>query len=88
MEDIDPGWELGRVTGGLSSGERLIYAVLDEVRGERRGEEVVLDPGEPDKRLLTVESELASLLKVMAREVNTLSPTIRQAWDGGRLRIP
>jgi Protein of unknown function (DUF3987) len=72
--------------GGLSSGEGLIYAVRDEVRGERKGEEVVLDPGEPDKRLLAVEGELAGLLKVMAREGNTLSSTIRQAWDGDRLR--
>jgi hypothetical protein len=64
----------------------LIHAVRDEVRGERKGEEVVLDAGEPDKRLLAVEGELAGLLKVMAREGNTLSSTIRQAWDGDRLR--
>jgi hypothetical protein len=85
-EAVDPGWVAGRVMGGLSSGEGLIYAVRDEVRGERKGEEVVLDPGEPDKRLLAVEGELAGLLKVMAREGNTLSATIRQAWDGDRLR--
>ncbi len=86
MESVDPGWASGRVMGGLSSGEGLIYHVRDEVRGERKGEEVVLDPGEPDKRLLAVEGELASVLKVMAREGNTLSPTIRQAWDDDRLR--
>ena len=85
-EAIDPGWSAGRVMGGLSSGEGLIYAVRDEVRGERKGEEVVLDPGELDKRLLALEGELAGLLKVMAREGNTLSATIRQAWDGDRLR--
>jgi hypothetical protein len=85
-EAIDPGWSAGRVMGGLSSGEGLIYAVRDEVSGERKGEEVVLDPGEPDKRLLAIEGELASVLKVMAREGNTLSATIRQAWDGDRLR--
>jgi hypothetical protein len=85
-EAVDPGWSAGRVMGGLSSGEGLIFAVRDEVRGERKGEEVVLDPGEPDKRLLAVEGELAGLLKVMAREGNTLSATIRQSWDGDRLR--
>lgn len=85
-EAVDPGWAAGRVMGGLSSGEGLIYHVRDEVRGERKGEEVILDPGEPDKRLLAMEGELASLLKVMTREGNTLSPTIRQAWDGDRLR--
>jgi hypothetical protein len=86
MEDVDPGWVSERVVGGLSSGEGLIYHVRDEVRGERKGEEVILDPGEPDKRLLAVEGELASVLKVMAREGNTLSPTTRQAWDDNRLR--
>ncbi len=86
MEAVDPGWASGHVMGGLSSGEGLIYAVRDEVRGERKGEEVVLDPGEPDKRLLAMEGELAGLLKVMSRDGNTLSPTIRQAWDGDRLR--
>jgi hypothetical protein len=86
LEAVDPGWASGRVMGGLSSGEGLIYHVRDEVRGERKGEEVVLDPGEPDKRLLALEGELAGLLKVMAREGNTLSPTVRQAWDGDRLR--
>jgi hypothetical protein len=85
-ESIDPGWASGRVMGGLSSGEGLIYHVRDEVRGERKGEEVVQDAGEPDKRLLAVEGELAGVLKVMSREGNTLSPTIRQAWDGDRLR--
>jgi hypothetical protein len=72
--------------GGLSSGEGLIHAVRDEVRGMRKDEEVVLDPGEPDKRLLVLEGELASILKVLGREGNTLSPVIRQAWDGDRLR--
>jgi hypothetical protein len=85
-EEVDPGWASDRVLGGLSSGEGLIYAVRDEVRGERKGEEVVLDPGEPDKRLLVLEGELASVLKVMGREGNTLSPVVRQAWDGDRLR--
>jgi Bifunctional DNA primase/polymerase, N-terminal/Protein of unknown function (DUF3987) len=85
-EAVDPGWASDRVMGGLSSGEGLIFAVRDEVRDERKGEEVVLDSGEPDKRLLAVEGELAGLLKVMAREGNTLSSTIRQAWDGDRLR--
>jgi hypothetical protein len=40
-----------------------------------------------DKRLLILEPEFASVLKVMARETNTLSALIRQAWDSGDLRI-
>jgi hypothetical protein len=86
LEDVDPGWAGERVVGGLSSGEGLIYAVRDEVRGIRKDEEVILDRGEPDKRLLVLEGELAGVLKVMGREGNTLSPVIRQAWDGDRLR--
>jgi Protein of unknown function (DUF3987)/Bifunctional DNA primase/polymerase, N-terminal len=85
MHAVDPGWAENRVVSGLSSGEGLIYAVRDEVRGIKKDEEVVLDPGEPDKRLLVVEGELSNVLKVMGREGNTLSPTMRQAWDGDRL---
>jgi hypothetical protein len=39
-----------------------------------------------DKRLLIVEQELSSTLKVMSREGNILSAIIRQAWDGQDLR--
>ena len=39
-----------------------------------------------DKRLLVYEPEFASVLKVMARDSNTLSAQIRQAWDSGDLR--
>jgi hypothetical protein len=86
LEAVDPSWTGERVVGGLSSGEGLIFAVRDEVRGIRKDEEVILDPGEPDKRLLVLEGELAGVLKVMGRAGNTLSPVVRQAWDGDRLR--
>jgi hypothetical protein len=39
------------------------------------------DPGVIDKRLLVMEPEFASVLQVMAREKNTLSAILRQAWD-------
>jgi hypothetical protein len=83
---VDPGWTEDRVVSGLSSGEGLIHAVRDEVQELKGDEEVVKDPGEKDKRLLVMEGELANVLKVMGREGNTLSPIIRQAWDGDRLR--
>jgi hypothetical protein len=35
---------------------------------------------------MVVEPELASTFKVAARETNTLSPIVRQAWDTGDLR--
>jgi hypothetical protein len=43
------------------------------------------DPGIPDKRLLIVDAEFASLLTIMARSGNTLSPVIRLAWDSQTL---
>lgn len=52
-----------------------------------KSEEAVVDEGEKDKRLFVVEEEFASPLRIMEREGNILSPTIRQAWDDGNLRI-
>ena len=49
-------------------------------------EEKVIDEGVLDKRLMVVESEFGSVLKVLAREGNTLSPVMRQAWETGNLR--
>ena len=40
-----------------------------------------------DKRLLVLEAEFASVLKVIAREGNTLSPVVRNAWDGKPLQV-
>jgi len=91
---VDEAWAKDCVTSGLSSGEGLIYAVRDERRKWRpvtEGgrvidyEEVIVDPGVADKRLLVVEEELAQALKVMSREGNILSVVIRQAWDTGDL---
>ena len=45
-----------------------------------------MDHGVTDKRLLVLEGEFASVLQVCAREKNTLSAIIRQAWDTGDLR--
>lgn len=71
---VDPIWTSDRVTGGLSSAEGLIAEVRDEA--------------EPplDRRLLLVQTEFASVLKVMQREGNNLSPNLRAAWDGDVLR--
>ena len=46
----------------------------------------VEDEGVEDKRLLSYESELASVLERMGRDGNTLSAVIRQARDGGEWR--
>jgi hypothetical protein len=89
FELVDPEWAKKRILGGLSSGEGLISAVRDPVfKREKRQdgyEEIEVDAGVPDKRLLVQEPEFASVLKVQRREGNTLSMIIRQAFDTGDL---
>ncbi len=91
---VDDAWARARVRTGLSSGEGLISHVRDareeqqpiKERGRVIGyERVVVDEGEPDKRLLVIEPELASVLKRMGGETNTLSAILRQAYDSGTL---
>jgi hypothetical protein len=48
---------------------------------------VEADPGVSDKRLLVVEPEFASCLKLMENRESTLSAVIRNTWDGRDLRI-
>jgi hypothetical protein len=60
--------------GPMSSGEGLINAIRDATGDD--------DPGVVDKRLLIVESEFGAPLRAMRREGNTLSTTLRTAWDG------
>jgi hypothetical protein len=92
---VDEQWARTRIRSGLSSGEGLIYNVRD-ARSEQqpvkeRGGRVVdyqtvmVDEGEADKRLLVFEPELATVLRRMQGEGNTLSAVIREAWDSGRL---
>jgi hypothetical protein len=91
VESIDEEYARDRIKGGLSSGEGVIWAVHDAVstrhpvkeRGRITGyEEVESDPGVSDKRLLCVEPELASVLKRMDQQGNSLSAVLRLAWDG------
>jgi hypothetical protein len=77
LAQVDPTIEQ-RILTGLSSGEGLIWAVRDPASQ---------DPGITDQRLLVIEPEFASVLKVSAREISTLSPTLRSAWDGRPLAI-
>lgn len=65
----------GRTESGLSSGEGFIWAVRDPASKED-------NTAPTDKRLLVIESEFASALKVLGREGNTLSAVMRNAWDG------
>jgi len=75
---IDFLWRDYCVQSGLSSGEGLIHAVRD-ANG--------VDGGALDKRLLVVETEFSSPLRMISRDGNTLSPVLRQAWDGETLQV-
>lgn len=96
LETVDAEWVRGRVQSGLSSGEGLIWSVRDQITKQHPVKEdgrvidyqvVIEDPGIPDKRLLALEPELASVLRVMGRDGSTLIAQIRQAWDNGNLRV-
>ena len=79
---VDEDWGRFRHVGGLSSGEGLVWQVRDEIYRIRGGKEELEDKGEPDKRLLIIEGEFGRGLKAMARQGNTLSAMLREAWDG------
>lgn len=88
-------WATDRIHGGLSSGEGLIWAVRDQIEKQEPIREkqrivgyqtAIVDEGVSDKRLLVLEPEFASTLRVMTRDGNTLSAVVRQAWDDGMLR--
>lgn len=81
---VDETWQ---TPSGLSSGEGLISAVRDpSCMSPGEGHREPADPGVADKRLLVVESEFASVLRVFERDGNRLSALLRQAWDTGALR--
>ena len=84
------------VQDGLSSGEGLIFHVRDAVTKKIPVKEKnrivdyqdeIVDEGATEKRAFVVEPGFARVLRAMAREGNTLSSVIRQAWDSDRLKI-
>ena len=97
LRHVDPTWVDNRVLGGLSSGEGLIWAVRDEIEKQEPIRDkskkitgyqtIIADQGVADKRLLVIEPEFASVLRVAGRDGNTLSTVYRQAWDSGLLRV-
>lgn len=67
MTEAYPAWQQ-LIVAGLGSGEGLIAHL-------KRNEET-------EYRALVMESEFGRLLTVMGREGSTLSPVVRDAWDG------
>jgi hypothetical protein len=92
---VDEMWAAKRIKSGLTSGQGLVWAVRDPIRKrecirDKKGrvkdhQEIEIDAGETDKRLLCYEAEFASPLRLMAQDGNILSTEIRQAWDTGDL---
>jgi len=68
MDAAYPDWS-SLIVAGLGSGEGLVSHLK---KCEQRGEH----------RALVMESEFGRLLTVMGREGSTLSPIVRDAWDG------
>jgi hypothetical protein len=96
IASLDEVWASHCQQSGLSSGEGLIWAVRDPISKRepvrQKGrvvdyQDIEVDAGVADKRLLVFESEFASTLRVMCRDGSTLSPTVRQAWDTGDLSV-
>ncbi len=94
IKSVSESWA-SRVMSGLASGEGLIWQVRDPIertepvkeKGRVTGyQNVIVDEGVSDKRLMIVEPELARLFRVLEREGSTLSALIREAWDSGDLR--
>jgi hypothetical protein len=84
-------WVTNCVASGLASGEGLVWAVRDPIekwmaRKDDAPELVIVDEGVSDKRLLTIEEEFASVMKVATRDGNTLSAIIRKVWDDGDVK--
>jgi len=91
----DPAWTEHRILSGLSSGEGMIWAVRDPISKQEKAprrageplryEQIEVDPGVRDKRLLALEPEFASVLRRIEQEGNSLSALMRLAWDTGML---
>jgi Protein of unknown function (DUF3987) len=70
--------------GGIVSGEGVIELVRDQTGDDP--DDKNFDEGVPDKRLLIVEPEFASVLAKGARQGSSLMQILREAWDGSTLR--
>lgn len=92
---VDEVWAAKRIKSGLTSGQGLVWEVRDPITKQesirdkqgrvKNYQQVEIDAGISDKRLLCFESEFASPLRLMAQDGNILSTQIRQAWDTGNL---
>jgi len=94
LREADPSFTDGpgaRVLGGVGSGEGVIAELADNPKPRQRhpsaDDDDDADTPPKDRRLLLLEPEFARPLQVMAREGSTLSPILRQAFDGVPLSV-
>ncbi|EHR53357.1 hypothetical protein SacmaDRAFT_5192 [Saccharomonospora marina XMU15] len=77
------------VRSGLTSGEGLAAMFADDQDADDNGEKAGRRTGgrlpAGDRRLLVFEAEWAAVMARMKREGNSLSATLRGAWEGGDL---
>lgn len=83
FDTADANWRRDCQGHGLVSGEGIVHAIRDEALGKKEGE-IIADIS--DKRLLIVEEEFGGTLSSAARRENTLTATLRSAWDSKDLR--
>ena len=81
LKDLDKTFAPQVHRGGLSSREGLAFLIHDGYREGKTEVEAI-----EDKRLLVVESEFANILHQGKRDGNTLSPALRDCWDGVSIR--
>jgi hypothetical protein len=96
MKRTRPDWYHNNVISGLSTGEGLIHHVRNPVEKQKSlknnetGDTETItetkDEGVRDKRLLVIEPEYSAVLRTTSRDGNTLSATVREAWDRGNLQ--
>ena len=78
FDAAQPGWT-SLFVPGLGSGEGLVSYIRRKREAAEEGRR------QPDLRALLFESEYGRLLAVANREGSTLSPVLRDAWDGSPL---
>ena len=81
MEERHRDVSFQRHSGGLSSREGLVMKIHDGYKDGKNEVEPIYD-----KRLWILESEFANTLHQTAREGNTLSAALRDAWDGTSIK--
>ncbi len=66
--------------GGMSTGEGLAWVIRDPRDADDKGKGG--DEGVKDKRLVVIEPEFSNVLAQGKRDGNTLSPVVRNVFDG------